>query len=208
MAESAFEFTPGRFGRAVSTPGLRVQSLLPVAFASVIARRGKVAAARSAARQAWGIELPVTGRAACSDQIAFLGLGPDQWLAVAAVAAADDEFEVRLGQTFAESASLFDQSGGRILLELSGPRVRDVLAKGFAIDLHPTAFGPGQVASTLVSHLNVQLWQVSGEPRYRVIVVRTWFSSFWRWLAASAAEYGGEVLAPRAYSSAGAVETT
>ena len=43
MAESACEFTPGRFGRAVSTPGLRVQSLLPVAFASVIARRGKVA---------------------------------------------------------------------------------------------------------------------------------------------------------------------
>jgi sarcosine oxidase subunit gamma len=181
-----------------------VQELRPVSLASVLARRGDEAATRAAVQESLGLTLPPTGGVAIHAELALLGLGPGQWLAASTPAAADDDFEARLERIFAGSAALFDQSGGRIVLELAGPRVRDVLAKGFAIDLHPAAFGPGQVASTLVSHLNVQLWQVSDEPRYRVFVVRTYFASFWRWLAASAAEYGGEVLAPGAYSSAGA----
>lgn len=204
MADTTFEFQPGRFGRTGPVPGLTVQELRPVSLASVLARGGDEAAARAAVQHTLGLTLPPTGRVAVHGQLALLGVGPGQWFAVSTPVAADEDFEARLGQIFAGSASLFDQSGGRIVLELAGPRVRDVLAKGFAIDLHPAAFGPGQVAATLVSHLNVQLWQVSDEPRYRVFVVRTYFGSFWRWLAASAAEYGGEVLAPGAYSSAGA----
>jgi hypothetical protein len=32
--------------------------------------------------------------------------------------------------------------------------------------------------------------------------VRTYFESFWRWLSASAAEFGGEVLPPQEYAGA------
>jgi sarcosine oxidase subunit gamma len=204
VADTTFEFQPGRFGRTGPVPGLTVQELRPVALASVLARGGDEAAARAAVQQSLGLTLPATGRVAMHRELALLGVGPGQWFAASTPAAGDEDFEARLDRIFKGSAALFDQSGGRIVLELAGPRVRDVLAKGFAIDLHPAAFGPGQVASTLVSHLNVQLWQVSDEPRYRVFVVRTYFGSFWRWLAAAAAEYGGEVLAPGAYSPEGA----
>jgi sarcosine oxidase subunit gamma len=98
-------------------------------------------------------------------------------------------------------ASIFDQGGSRVLLELRGPRVRDVLAKGVSIDLHPRSFRTGDVAVTTASHLAVQLWQVADDPVYRLLVVRTYFDSLWRWLAASAAEYGCEVLAPAPYAS-------
>ena len=94
----------------------------------------------------------------------------------------------------------FDQSGSRRLLELRGARIRDVLAKGVSVDLHPRAFRTGDVAVTTASHLAVHLWQVADDPAYRLLVVHTYFDSLWRWLAASAAEYGCEVLAPAPYT--------
>ncbi len=102
---------------------------------------------------------------------------------------------------FGSHASVFDQSGSRVLLELRGPRVREVLAKGVSIDLHPRAFKAGDLAVTTASHLAVHLWQVSDEPVYRLLVVRTYFDSLWRWLAVSAAAGGCEVLPPLPYAS-------
>ncbi len=50
-----------------------------------------------------------------------------------------------------------DQSDARLVLHLSGPRVRDVLAKGVPIDLHPKVFKPGDVATTLIAYIGVQI---------------------------------------------------
>lgn len=55
-----------------------------------------------------------------------------------------------LGQRLRGLASIFDQSGGRTVLRLSGPRARDVLAKGLPIDLHSRAFGPGSAATRTI----------------------------------------------------------
>jgi len=76
-----------------------------------------------------------------------------------------------------------------------------VLAKGVSIDLHPRTFKTGDAAVTTASHLAVHLWQVADDPVYRLLVVRTYFDSLWRWLAQSAGEYGCEVETPRPYSS-------
>ena len=54
-------------------------------------------------------------------------------------------------------AAVADQSDARLVLRLSGPRVRDVLAKGVPVDLHPQAFKPGDVANTLVGYIGVQI---------------------------------------------------
>ena len=198
MAEHDLAWGPGRFGRPNGTPGLRVHELTDVALASVLARRGQANAVATAAERSFGCTVPDRPRAELGHDTAFLWTGPAQWLAVAEPATTD--LESRLVGPFAGVAAVFDQSGGRVMLELEGPRVRDVLAKGFSIDLDPRVFTTGHVAATLVSHLHVQLWQVDDAPRYRILVVRTYFGSFWRWLASSAAEYGGEVLEPRRYA--------
>ena len=68
-----------------------------------------------------------------------------------------------------------------------------MLAKGIAIDLHPRAFKPGDVALTIAAHIGVQLWQVDEAPTYEIAVPRSLAKSLWAWLSASAAEFGYEV---------------
>ena len=130
--------------------------------------------------------------------MSFVWSGPGHWLALAEATATN--IETRLAP-LAPTASVFDQSDARVMLELSGRNVRETLAKGMAVDLHPRSFGTGHAALTSVSHIVVQFWQVADAPTYRLLVTRTYFLSLWRWLAASAAEYGGELLPPRRFTN-------
>ena len=90
-------------------------------------------------------------------------------------------------------ASISDQSGGRTVLRISGPRARDVLAKGLPIDLDPRGFPLGSAATSTISLMGVQLWQTGDPQSYDIAIFRSVSQSFWRWLTASAAEYGYEV---------------
>ena len=73
---------------------------------------------------------------------------------------------------------------------MSGPRVRDTLAKGCSLDLHPRAFKPGDAATTPVALIDCQIWQLDETPTYALAVPSSFAESFWDWLTASAAEFG------------------
>jgi sarcosine oxidase subunit gamma len=90
-----------------------------------------------------------------------------------------------------------DQSDGRTVIRISGPRTRDTLAKGLPIDLDLRAFPENGAATSVISLMGVQLWQVDDTPAYDIAIFRSLSGSFWRWLTASAAEFGYEVTAPR-----------
>jgi sarcosine oxidase subunit gamma len=90
-------------------------------------------------------------------------------------------------------AAIVDQSHAGMLLNATGRRIRDALAKGLPIDLDPRAFGIGHAAVTAVAHVGVHLWQINELPTYRLLIPRSYAGSFWHWLSASAAEYGLEV---------------
>jgi methylglutamate dehydrogenase subunit D len=201
VADAAnLDYRPGLLGRRAGAAGLVVRELTHFSLASVIARKGQAAIAAQATLQAHGAALPTTPTVTKGGELDFVWSGPGQWLALGAPGTAT--MEARLGAPLlGEYASVFDQGGSRNLLELRGPRVRDVLAKGMSIDLHPRAFRTGDVAVTTASHLAVHLWQVADDPVYRLLVVRTYFDSLWRWLALSAAEYGCEVETPLPYPS-------
>jgi methylglutamate dehydrogenase subunit D len=79
------------------------------------------------------------------------------------------------------------------VLRLTGPQARAVLAKGLPIDLHPRAFAPGSAATSTISLMGVQIWQVDDAPTYDLAFFRSVSASFWHWLTASAAEFGYEV---------------
>jgi len=91
-------------------------------------------------------------------------------------------------------AAVSDQSDARLVLRLSGPKLRDVLAKGVPIDLHPNVFKPGDVATTLVAYIGVQLDRID-EASFQLTAPRSMAGSLWSWLSASAAEFGYEVVA-------------
>jgi sarcosine oxidase subunit gamma len=181
---------PGRHGKMNGEPGLVITERLGLGLATVAARRG--APVRAAVKSSYGVDLPDDATVGQGSQVSFVGYGPGQWLAVsetrAGAARARD-----LKQRLKGLASVSDQSGGRTVLRLSGPRARDVLAKGLPIDLHPRAFGPGSAATSTISLMGVQLWQVDDVPTYDIVLFRSLSASFWRWLIASAAEFGYEV---------------
>ena len=187
---------PGRTGKTGGPPGLIVRECRGERSASLVARRGAARRLSEAALASFGVPLPMTPRATLGRGVTFLWAGPAQWLVEAT--AGEPELEEFLGAAFVGLASVCEQSDSRIVLEVAGPRVREVLAKGLPIDLHPELFGSGDVALTAVAHVGVQLRQITDAPSYRLAVPRSHFGSFWHWLASSAAEFGCEVVAPGA----------
>ena len=194
-ARSALEglLRPGRHGEAEGAPGVTLTELPGISLASVIARKGKAAEASEAAKRSFGIDLPETPRRVAGKGIEFLWAGPGQWLALSREAIPAGEFETRLAAVFAGLASVAEQSDGRTVLRLAGPKARDVLAKGLPIDLHPRVFRPGDTALTVAALIGVQIWQVDDQPSYELAIFRGFARGFWHFLTESAAEYGCEI---------------
>ena len=182
---------PGRYGKG-GEPGIVIAERSRLGLATVAARKGRPGALTDAVAGAYGVALPDGSRVAHGKAVSFVGYGPGQWLAVSE-SLANEALAGDLAQRLGDLASISDQSGGRTVLRLSGPRARDVLAKGLPIDLHPRAFGPGSAATSTISLMGVQLWQVDDAPTYDIALFRSLSASFWRWLTASAAEFGYEV---------------
>ena len=204
MAERAHSFVSAlngtvaagtRYGRATSSPGLFVCEIRGAGLATVMARHGQRTALLEAVRSAFGVDLPTTPKRVVGREIAFVWLGPDRWLATT-LPAPSAGMEGLLGAPLAGLASLIDESHGRTLLRLAGCNVRDALAKGVAVDLHPRAFQPGDAAAALFSHIPVHLWQIDERPTYEFAVVRSLAQSFWQLIATAAAQYGLEFVDP------------
>jgi sarcosine oxidase subunit gamma len=179
----------GRYGRATANPGVVVGEIRGAGLATVTARRDRTAAVRDRVRSAFGCDLPATPKRVVGRDIAFVWLGPDQWLAIKQPAP-DAGMEALLAAPLAGLAALVEQSHGRTLLRVTGPHVGDALAKGVPIDLHPRAFMPGDAATTLLSHIPVHLWQTDAKPTYEFAVARSLAQSLWQWLATASAPYG------------------
>jgi heterotetrameric sarcosine oxidase gamma subunit len=187
---------PGRFGKADGEPGVVIEERVGLGLATVACRKGQGDALKAAVAAAYGVELPVSSRVAQGAKVGFVGTGPGQWLAVSE-ALANEALARDLAQRLAGLASISDQSGGRTVIRVSGPRARDVLAKGLPIDLDPRAFPLGSAATSVISLMGVQLWQTDDTRIYDIAMFRSLSQSFWRWLTASAAEFGYEVTAGR-----------
>lgn len=181
---------PGRYGRPGGEPGVIIAERVGLGLATVATRKG--APLRAAVKASYGVDLPDASAIAHGPNVSFVGYGPGQWLAVSETLV-NEALARDLAQRLKGLASISDQSGGRTVLRLSGPRARDVLAKGLPIDLHPRSFAPGGAATSTISLMGVQLWQVDDAPTYDIALFRSVSASFWRWLTASAAEFGYEV---------------
>jgi sarcosine oxidase subunit gamma len=180
---------PGRHG--AGTAGLLIEERTDLSFASVIAKRGKRDQLVSAVETAYGVALPKGPRRVTKGSVTFAGTGPDQWIASAEGAEAQN-FAARVRGRIGLFAAVSDQTDARLVLRLSGPKVRDVLAKGVPLDLHPKAFKPGDVAMTLVAYIGVQIDRI--DETFQLTAPRSMAGSFWSWLSASAAEFGYDVV--------------
>ena len=152
-------------------------------------RRGHAALVGGLMRETFGIELPEAGQSATAPGATVLWTQPGGWL-VTAPRIEEGFLAGALALALESHASVIDQSHGRVTIGLDGERVRDVLAKGCRIDLHPREFGPGRVASTVIAQVNCLLHRVDERSLFEVTVSSTLAEPFFHWLTESAAEFG------------------
>lgn len=152
------------------------------------------APAMDAAAAVLGHRLPLQPNTLAGNGSRSYWLGPDEWLIVTTADEAATLVDALDAALDGHHAAVNDLSGGYLRLQLAGDRVRDVLARGTTIDLHPREFGPRQCAQTglakcaaLIGHL--------GEPVLMEVVVRRSFADYLlRWLAHSADAFGLAVM--------------
>ncbi len=176
-------------GVDAASAGVTIRPVNDLALAIVMARKGRHADLADRVRLRFGLKLPTGPKRVTAGPVAFIGMAPGQWLATEEGGDALT-FASRLAAGLGDAASISDQSDSRAVLRLSGPRVRDVLAKGLAVDLHPRAFRPGDAALSSIALIGAHLWQIDDRPTYEIAVFRSMAGSFADFIWASAAEYG------------------
>ncbi|MFJ5031979.1 sarcosine oxidase subunit gamma [Streptomyces sp. NPDC088560] len=141
---------------------------------------------------ALGLPLPLEPNTAVrAGELTVVWLGPDEWLVVGQPGA-QKELEGRIRAAAGdEHVSVTDVSAQRTTLLVTGPRARDLLSHGCALDLHPSAFGPGRCAQTTLARAQVLL-VVRDETRAGFwVLVRSSFAGYLtEWLLDAAVEYG------------------
>jgi len=159
-------------------------------FQGKINLRGDVAdkAFTAAVAKAVGVEPPATpGTVATAGERAILWLGPDEWLVV--TPAGDGALADTLNAALAGMrASATDVSDNYAAVRIAGPKARWVLAKGWAVDLHPSAFGPGRVAQSHLALTNAIIRQTDDVPSFEILVRPSFAKYLWDWLTDSSLE--------------------
>ena len=140
-----------------------------------------------------GVDLPtVPNTWVSTDAGRAVWLGPDEWLLTSA-AEAPHELEARVRAAAVPlGGAATDVSAQRIALRLTGARIRDVLAKGCAIDLHPRVFGRGSSAQCTLGMAGVVLLALSDDGDDYLVLVRSSFAGYLAdWLLDAAVEFSG-----------------
>jgi sarcosine oxidase, subunit gamma len=149
------------------------------------------AAFRDGVSQALGLELPTQAcTTVASNAVRLVWVGPDDWFVIGTKGEAA-AIEARLRQALAgQHFAVTDVSSGYTVLHLSGQPVREVLAQGCPLDLHPRVFGPDSAAGSVFFKASVWLWQTEATPVYEMLVRNSFRGYVWLMLERCTPEYG------------------
>ena len=142
-----------------------------------------------------GLVLPPIGRAVASATALVLGVRPDRWLLLTDPAAGGAS-AAGWQELCAGTAAVIDQSAGLAAFLLTGPAVRDVLARGCRLDLAAGSFGPGHAAATSMAQVATIL--VALPAGILVLTPASTARHLHEWLVSTARPFG---LTPRAEAS-------
>ncbi|AXF22633.1 sarcosine oxidase subunit gamma [Burkholderia pyrrocinia] len=116
-----------------------------------------------------------------------LWLGPDEWLVRSNGPVPAGVLEAKLAEAVQGSyAAAVDVGSGYTIVEISGERVRDVLARGCPLDLHPRAFKPGQCAQSHYFKSSIVLIP-TGDDAFEIVLRRSFADYFVRIMLDAAA---------------------
>lgn len=158
----------------VSHPDVSVRELHRITQFQVIARKGAPDAFAKQLAPLEGTEI---------DGLFISATGPREFWVFAAKHSSR-EVEALLFEQFGETAALFDQSHGRVVLRIEGPRAADILARGSPLD--PGEAPASGAAHTVFEHIPVLVAWRDGLAGADVSIPRSFAGSFVSWLAGAA----------------------
>jgi len=160
---------------------------------SIVNLRGnpEEAAFREGAASALGVALPLKPcTTTASNVMRVVWAGPDDWFIIGPQGQAElMASRLREALTGLHHA-VTDVSSGYAVLQLGGGPVRDVLAQGCPLDLHPRAFERNACAGSHFFKTSVWLWQSDEAPVYELLVLRSFMEYVWLMLERACAECG------------------
>ena len=116
-------------------------------------------------------------------------LGPDEYLLLCESGKEKALHDTLINTIKKSHFAITDVSDSLCALSLSGAAVRDVLAKGCSLDLHPSKFGAGKCAQSLLAHAGITLMALSNDTF--ILICRTSFAPYVHdWLVDAALEFG------------------
>ena len=183
----------GLIGKGRKNPGVTVREKKLLGHLTL---RGdaKDPAFAEGVHKALGLELPVALSLVAKDDTSLQWMGPDEWLLIVP---GGQEFAVEHALRAALAGlhiSVVNVSGGQQLLELSGPKVREVLMKSTSYDVHPDNFPVGKAVGTVFAKSQLVI-RHTAEDTWELLIRRSFSDYWWLWLQDAAAEYGLNVEA-------------
>ena len=136
-----------------------------------------------------GLEVPGPLAITQKGESSLQWLGPDEWLLVVP---GGSEFatEQSLRQALGERhVAIVNVGGGQTLVELKGPKVREVLMKSTSYDVHPSNFPVGKAVGTVFAKSQLMI-RHTAEDTWELVVRRSFADYVWLWLQDASAEYG------------------
>jgi sarcosine oxidase subunit gamma len=139
--------------------------------------------------KALGLELPSALMLVAAGETSLQWLAPDEWLLIV-----PSGTELTVEQTLraaldGQHISIVNVSGGQTLLELTGPKVREVLMKSTSYDVHPSNFPVGKAVGTHFAKSQLVI-RHTGEDTWELLVRRSFADYIWLWLQDASAEFG------------------
>ena len=98
---------------------------------------------------------------------------PDEWFVIAPPGRAGVIEQALRTSLAGLHHAVTDVGSGYSVLRLSGRPVREVLAQGCPLDLHPRAFGVERSAGSHFFKTSVWLWQTDAAPHFELLVRRS-----------------------------------
>ncbi|MBZ8117210.1 sarcosine oxidase subunit gamma [Roseovarius sp. LXJ103] len=150
MPDFTLTAAPPLAGTHHSIDGATLTAPEGLAIVSLALPLGAEDKAEKAIKTAFGA-LPDIGKAAEAKGHHLLRMGVDQAFVI--FDCATPEAEPKIAAKLKGAAYTTDQTDAWCILQLSGPRARDVLERICMVDLHPDTFPVGALARTIMEHM-------------------------------------------------------
>ncbi len=201
MAELTRVHPLEHFGAELAERSNPAVTITPEPFVAMVDVRLPAAAADAALL---GIALPTTPNTWVATSLGrIIWLGPGEWLLTSTVHDPDDFADLVRVSVQPLGGAVVDVSAQRIGLRLNGSRVRELLAKGCSIDLHPRSFTRGTAVQSTIAQAGVILLALSDADSDDrgdfLVLVRSSFAGYLAdWLLDAAQEFSAAEATDRA----------